>query len=178
MKASKFIVLVGGLLGIISFFLPMVAVSQRDASGTKASVTVSAFQIIKGLEVAKVAVDEADGSHSDVMVHADAQEAKKGLDSIKGIVMAIFAPALLLVLIGGLGVMRKKFGRVAGTFSLLFGLVGLGIAMLLRSAAAETATEGGSGGIALTILLLTGVAGIAGGILALAKPERASAAVA
>lgn len=178
MKASKFIVLVGGLLGIISFFLPMVAVSQRNAGGDQASVTVSAFQIVKGIEVAKVAVDKADGSHEDVMVHAEAQEAKKGLDSIKGIVMAIFAPALLLVLIGGLGVMRKKFGRVAGTFSLLFGLVGLGIAMLLRSAAADAASDGGSGGIALTILLLTGVAGIAGGILALAKPERASAAVA
>ncbi len=178
MKASKFIVLVGGILGIISFFLPMMSVTQSDSGGEKATVQVSAFQIVKGLEAVKVAVDHADKSHEDVTVHADTAEVKKDLDSIKGIVMAIFAPALLLVLMGGLGVMRKKFGRVAGTFSLLFGLVGLGIAMLLRSAAAETAADGGSGGIALTILLLTGVAGVVGGVLALAKPERASAAAA
>ena len=30
--------------------------------------------------------------------------------------------------------MRKKFGRVAGTFSLLFGLIGLGIGALLKQA--------------------------------------------
>jgi hypothetical protein len=177
MKASKFIVLIGGILGIISFFLPMMSVTQKSGD-TSATANVSAFQIVKGIDQLKVAVDDA-GSRSDVTVHAsDVREAKKDLDSIKGIVMAIFAPALLLALIGGLGLARKKFGRLAGTFSLLFGLVGLGIAMLLRSAAAETSADGGSGGIALTILLLTGVAGAVGGLLALVKPERASAAVA
>ena len=72
------------------------------------------------------------------------------------------------VLIGGLGVMRKQFGRVAGTFSLLFGLIGLGIGALLKGAA-----EGDSG-IGLTLLLVTGVAGVVGGLIALVKPERLS----
>ena len=62
--------------------------------------------------------------------------------------------------------MRKKFGRVAGTFSLLFGLIGLGIGALLKGAA-----EGDSG-IGLTLLLVTGVAGVVGGLIALVKPER------
>ncbi len=69
-------------------------------------------------------------------------------------------------LIGGMGVARKKFGRVAGTFSLLLGFVGLGIAALLKSAAE------GDAGIGLTMLIVTGLAGIVGGVLALAKPER------
>ena len=34
MKASKFIVLVGGILGILAFFLPMVTVHRQDFSGS------------------------------------------------------------------------------------------------------------------------------------------------
>lgn len=141
MKASKFIVLAGGVVGILAFFLPMVSVQRADFTGT-----VSAFQIMKGLDAAA------------------------GVDELKGITMAFFAPAILLAVIGGIGVARKKFGRVAGAFSLIFGLIGLGIGSLLTSAA-----EGDSG-IGLTLLLVTGVMGAVGGIAALVKPERAEAA--
>jgi hypothetical protein len=169
MKASKFIVLVGGILGILAFFLPMVSVERQGKQ-----VSVSAFQVVKGLDAVGGALD-----NEDVRVKAAAygetsslRSAKKDVDGMKGIVMAIFAPALLLALIGGMGVARKKFGRVAGTFSLLFGLLGLGIGAILKSAA-----EGDSG-VGLTVLLLTGVVGVAGGILALAKPERGETATA
>jgi hypothetical protein len=159
MKASKFIVLVGGILGILAFFLPLVSVERQ---GAKASV--SAYQIIKGLDQVEVAVDEgaAQGAYS----VETGTEAKKDLGAIKGIVMAVFAPALILALIGAAGVARKRFGRVAGTFSLLLGLVGLGIGAILKSAAE------GDGGIGLTLLLLTGIAGVVGGIATLVKPER------
>lgn len=159
MKASKFIVLAGGILGILAFFLPLVSVERQ---GAKASV--SAFQVIKGLDQVEVAVDEgaARGAYN---VETSAS-AKKDIGAMKGIVMAIFAPALLLSLLGAAGVARKRFGRVAGTFSLLAGLIGLGIAAILKSAAE------GDGGIGLTLLLVTGVAGVVGGLIALVKPER------
>jgi len=48
----------------------------------------------------------------------------------------------------------------------LFGLLGLGIAMILKSAAE------GDAGIGMTLLLLTGVSGVVGGIAGLVKPER------
>src|SRR5262249_6617813 len=112
----------------------------------------------------EVAVDQG-ARHAAVSVETTA-EAKEGIGAMKGIVMAIFAPALLLAVIGAAGVKRKRFGRVAGTFSLLFGLLGLGIASILKSAA-----EGDSG-IGMTLLLLTGVAGVVGGLAALIKPER------
>jgi hypothetical protein len=161
MKASKFIVLVGGILGILAFFLPMVTVQQQDFSGS-----VSAFQIIKGLDAVSVAAGSTEASVALASAGTSSQSAKDALDGMKAIVMAIFVPALMLVLIGGLGVYRKKFGRVAGTFSLLFGLLGLGIGAMLKSAA-----EGDSG-IGLTLLLVTGVAGIVGGLITLVKPER------
>jgi len=163
MKASKFVVLVGGILGILAFFLPMVSVTRQGHTAT-----VSAFQVVKGLDAvsSELDKDEVKMKAASYGESGSLRSAKDGVDGIKGIVMAIFAPALLLALIGGAGVARKKFGRVAGTFSLLFGLVGLGIGAILKSAA-----EGDSG-IGLTILLLTGLAGIVGGIMALVKPER------
>lgn len=160
MKASKFIVLVGGILGILSFFLPLVSVQRHGATAS-----VSAFQVMKGLDQVEVAVDEA-GARRAIDVETSAG-AKKDIGAMKGIVMAIFAPALLLALIGGIGVARKRFGRGAGTLSLLLGLVGLGIAAILKSAAE------GDGGIGLTLLLVTGAAGVVGGIAALVRPERA-----
>ena len=162
MKASKLVVLVGGILGILAFFLPLVTVARTNVHGT-----VSAFQLMKGLDTASGEVDKAEVQAASMEDRAAVQTAKDGLGALKGIVMAIFAPAILLALIGGLGVVRRKFGRVAGTFSLLLGLIGLGIAALLKSAAE------GDAGIGMTFLLLTGVAGVVGGIMALAKPERA-----
>ena len=159
MKASKFIVLVGGILGILAFFLPLVSVERQ---GHQASV--SAYQIIKGLDQVEVAVDE--GARQAAYSVETSASAKKDIGAMKGIVMAIFAPALLLALMGAAGVARKRFGRVAGTFSLLAGLVGLGIGALLKSAAE------GDGGIGLTLLIVTGVAGVVGGIATLIKPER------
>jgi hypothetical protein len=159
MKATKFIILVGGLLGILAFFLPLVSVQRGGASAS-----VSAYQVVKGLDSVQVAVEDAGKQHAiDV---ATTESAKSDLGALKGIVMAIFAPALLLALIGGIGVKRKRFGRVAGTFSLLAGIAGLGIAAILKGAAE------GDGGIGLTVLLLTGAAGVVGGIMALVKPER------
>jgi hypothetical protein len=159
MKATKFIVLVGGILGILSFFLPLVSVHRESYTGK-----VSAFQIMKGLDSVSVAVDTASvKTVEDVEVRA---EAKKDVGAMKGIVMAIFAPALLLALIGGLGVARKRFGRGAAAFALIFGLIGLGIGAILKSAAE------GDAGVGMTLLLLTGVAGVVGGLMGLVKPER------
>jgi len=176
MKASKFIVLLGGILGILAFFLPLVSVT-RGAGAEQATGTVSAFQIVKGIDEIKVHVDQAStNTHGDVAVSADQlremkENTKGGLDQIKGIVMAIFAPALLLALLGGAGILRGKFQRLSGVFAFLRGAVGLGIGALLKGAA-----EGDSG-IGMTLLLVTGVLGLAGGLLALVKPERGDSTV-
>jgi hypothetical protein len=160
MKATKFIVLVGGILGILAFFLPMVTIHRADFNGS-----ASAFQLIKGLNAASDAVN-SDEVRAAAISSVDVAKANEGLDAMKGIVAAIFVPAILLAIMGGFGVKRKKFGRVAGGFSLLFGLIGLGIATILRSAA------GSDAGIGLTLLLLTGVAGTLGGLITLVKPDR------
>ena len=137
MKASKLIVLVGGVLGLIAFFLPLVSINRPDFHGT-----ASAFQVVKGIDAG----------------------------AVRTFIYAVFAPALVFALVGGLALRKGSFGRGAGTLALIFGLLGLAVTALLKSAAE------GDAGIGLTLLLVGCVAGTVGGILGIAKPERALAA--
>ena len=160
MKANKFIVFLGGILGIVAFFLPLITITSH---GEK--VKPSAMQIFKGVDAIHHEMDSNQELRA-AMSSEGMSAAKDGANAVKGIVIAVFLPALLLALIGGLGVARRKFGRVAGTFSLIFGLIGLAIAGLLVAAA-----EGDSGA-GIMLLVVTGVAGFLGGLLTLIKPDR------
>ncbi len=185
MGGSKFLVLVGGIVGIVSFFLPLIAVKDSGVEGA-----VSAFQIVKGLDKASEVVTGAAGELAKTAEEAGAAELQKAtaeandaFGKIKTVVMAIYAPALLLLIIGAIAVMKKQFGRVGGTFAFLFGLIGLGIWAILNAAANEVAADiakgGGAGesvkGIAMHLLMVTGALGLVGGLMALIKPERKAA---
>lgn len=163
-KAAKFIVLGAGILGLIGFFLPMISVQKSGIEGK-----LSAFQIVKGIDSAQDVVGEAGAAAGTVEEKAAVSEANEALGAVKGIVLALFVPALLLALFGGIGTAKKKFGRGFGVTSLLLGLVGLAIWALLSSAAE------GSAGIGLHMLLFTGLGGIIGGLVATVKPDRGMA---
>jgi hypothetical protein len=161
-KANKFIVLAAGVLGLIGFFLPLVSVAQSGVKGT-----LSAFQIVKGIDSAQDVVSTEGAAIAETAEgKAAVGEANDALGAVKGIVLALFVPALFLTLFGGIGAAKKRFGRGLGIGSLLFGIVGLGIWALLNSAAE------GSAGIGLHMLLLTGLGGAVGGLMATIKPER------
>ena len=162
-KAAKFIVLGAGVLGIIGFFLPLISVQKSGIEGK-----LSAFQIVKGIDSAQdvVGKEAAAAAAGSVQEKQAVEDANKALGAIKAIVLALFAPALLLALFGGIGAAKKRFGRGFGITSLLVGLLGLGIWALLSSAAE------GSAGVGLHMLLLTGLGGIIGGLVATVKPDR------
>ncbi len=137
--------------------------------GGLVTASISAFQIIKGLDEVTVHFDDKDLKVAVADVISSAAETNEGLASMKWIVMAVLAPALLLVLIGGLAVKNQRFGRGVGILVLRIGLVVLGLGSIMFSAA------GKDGGIALTLLLVTGISGVVGGLLALVMPEPAAA---
>ncbi|HEY4182613.1 MAG TPA: hypothetical protein VGM90_37530 [Kofleriaceae bacterium] len=161
MKATKFIVLAGGILGILAFFLPMANVHRGDYSAT-----VSAFQLVKGIDTLAVQAGHDMKVAVDTASIEGAAQARSALDGMKGIVLGLFIPGFLLAALGALAFMRGKFERVAATFSFVAGLVALGLGVLLRGASE------GDGGIALTLLVVTGLAGAIGGIIGLVKPDR------
>jgi len=160
-KATKYIVLLAGVVGLIAFFLPLVAVHKSGIEGK-----LSAYRIVKGIDSAQQVVSDAGSGDP-----ASVAEANRALGAVKGVVVALFVPALLLALFGGVGAARRRFGRGLGIPSMIFGLIGVGIWALLNAAA----SEGGGGsvaGIGMHLLLLTGAGGFLGGLIATIKPDR------
>ncbi len=172
-KAAKFMVLVGGLMGLIAFFLPLFSV---DVAGK--SFSVSAFQAVRGVEAVKANLEKQAGEK--VKTDAQAQKSIDDLDEVltkvKSYLFIMYAPAALLVLLGIFGVVKQKFGRGFGVLALLFGLITFGFWALLFVAAGEAKKEEAQAafglGMGVHLLLGTGILGFLGGITNTIKPDR------
>jgi hypothetical protein len=164
MKASKLLVLVAGILGVVSFFLPLVSVHREDTIAT-----LTAFQIVKSGDTVAVGIKQGN-EKSIVHVDATTPDAHEDIDlkTVKQIVMIVFAPTVLLFIVGAFALMRGRFGRLAGLFSLLLGLVPLGAGLLMNAGA------NGDGGSGILALIAAGGVGALGGLLALISPDRGS----
>jgi uncharacterized membrane protein YkgB len=93
---------------------------------------------------------------------------------VKAFVYGIYAPALLIVLLGVIGVLKKKFGRGSGVLAVLFALVTLAVWGFLFMLAGEV-NKGGNTKLALGLgthlLLGTGILALVGGITNTFKPD-------
>lgn len=177
MKAIKFVILGAGIIGLISFFLPYFNLKVGDET-----ISPSAMQVMQGLEAAKQGAGELKSDLEAKAAELDPTgEASQGLgqaqeviDLVKGIIIVMFLPALVLLIVGGVGAARKKLERVGGIIALLVGILGLatnGIAMAGLSDA-EVQKEGMSPGIALYLMLVVCTIGFICGLLTVIKPDR------
>lgn len=184
MKFTKFIVLGAGVIGVISFFMPLMAVE-----GVKD--TVSAMQIVKGLDTLKDAAEKGKDMADSVDTSGmgdDAAEAKKGIKAGADtaskaataatiIVLLPFIICALFILFGVLGL--KRFGRGLGIGTFLLAIVAGMVWMLLKAAADKVAEMGGvdsATGSGMTMLMLAVGLALVGGLLAIIKPEKKAAA--
>ena len=173
MKAIKFVILAAGVLGLVSFFLPLLNVDKDDVH-----VSISSYDVVTGLELA----EEFKGKvQSDIEALDETGESKvffteldEALDAIKIFLAVLFAWPVLLLLIGGIGAVRGKLERVGGVLALIVGLLGTLICMLILAAwgSQEVKASGGSSGIAVYTMLLANVTGFICGLLTLIKPDR------
>jgi hypothetical protein len=172
-RAAKFMVLAGGLMGLVAFFLPLLSV---DVAGK--TLTVTAFQAVRGAEAVKQNWESEIGAKVE-----STPEIKQALDrfdelltKVKPYLYIMYAPAALLVLLGLIGVMKQKFGRGFGVLSLLLGLVAFGFWALLYFAAGEAKKEQAEVvfgvGLGVHLLLGTGILGFVGGAVNTFKPDR------
>jgi len=168
-KATKYIVLAAGLIGLVAFFMPLIAVEKSGVEGK-----LSAYRIVKGIDSAQDVVKESGAAAGSVQDKQAVEEANAALGDVKGIVLAIFGPALLLAVFGGIGAARKRFGRGLAIPSFLIGLIGLGIWALLNSAASAAGGGESVAGIGMHMLMLTGLGGTIGGLFGMVKPDRSS----
>ena len=174
MKAIKFVILGFGLLGVISFFLPYAKIGGES---------ISAMDAMKGADALGKAADAATDSvvDSDALNEDQKSEAKKNLsevgevlDTIKGIIIIMFAPAFLMALIGGIGAARGKLERLGGAGVMILGFIGLAINGIFLAAwgSAEVKEAGGDAAIAQYLLTMTCAAGFVLGLLTQIKPDR------
>jgi hypothetical protein len=160
MKATKFIVLLAGVTGVVAFFLPLIAVS-----GAGSSVTISGFQSVQGISSVPGA-SSADKAAQDALSKEDLTVINKALDDSRLVILAVFAPALLCALIGLIGVAKGSFGRGLGILASVLGAIGFAIWAILNSKAGDVK------GIGMWLLLASAAGATLGGLLALIKPDR------
>jgi hypothetical protein len=173
MKAIKFVILVAGVIGLVAFFLPYFNLKLDEST-----IHPTGLEVMTGLEIAKKGAEEIQKNVDDKAENSE--NAKKTLgsvqdaiDIIKAIIVVMFAPALLLAAIGGVGAGRGRLGRLGGAGAMVVSLIGLGtngIAMMLLSDS-KVQSNGMSPGIALYLMVFISSIGFICGLLTVIKPD-------
>ena len=164
MKAAKLLVLLGGILGIIAFFTPLVTGERAGKS-----ISLSAFQVFTGATALKQEVDSQKQVGN--LSEQDKHDFSETLAEIKSVVLGCFVPSLVLALVGLVAVIRGKLERLGGLMAGVLGILTLGIWGLLSAGFGETGGEIDKG-IAMWLLLAAGLLGTIGGLAALFSPDR------
>jgi hypothetical protein len=168
-KLTKFVILGGAVIALLSFFLPLVTAEnkQLDIHGS-----VSAFQMVKGLSSMEDVVSGAGQSARSEEAKAWVRQTNEAFKSVKGVIALVYAPAALLFLVGLIGTIRGKLGRLGGVGALLFGGVAALFGGVMLSAAGSSDASGAQAGLAIYAMLAGGVLGLVGGLVTIVKPDR------
>src|SRR5688500_13457591 len=108
MKATKFIVLAGAVLGLIALFLPVSSTKTDAWEGS-----YSGFDLLKGEKASDIISfknEQLDQELRDVEVgdSSASQMLQKTMDDAKTGVIIIWAPIVVLLILAGIGVATKK----------------------------------------------------------------------
>ena len=175
MKASKYLVLLGGIIGVVAFFLPAITVKNDDVT-----VKISSYRIVRGVDDAAQVVDKKSAAAAAQESAAHPDDARAIIDtanasfkSIRTPILIIFAPAVLLLVFGGIATARGRFGRFGGFSAFVVGGLCAAVWMLAHHVNQTTMSNDPAPlGIGVHLLLASGAAGILGGLLAMISPDR------
>ncbi len=168
-RTWRYLVLVAGLLGIGGFFAPFF--EYRAPDGTLEGA--SAFEIARGQpdvsslmtraqELGMVTAEEA--SRATRMI-------EQGVYAYRGAMVACFAPAAILALLGLVAFGRRRLSRIDGVLAIVAGTAALLVYVMVFSAPAPEKTTGLLG-LGVYLLAIGGALGLVGGFGALILPER------
>ena len=194
MKAWKFIVLAGGIIGLLGFFLPFMRVKVGGGSG---DVGLSGFAMVRGLPEARELLADEIAKMPEEQVKKAAAEFEDTAKKAGGLIMLFYIPTALVLLIGAINAARGKMGRLAGFLALLTGGAAILVWVLFQQvmsadvAAQVHATTGDptgkavaeaivdnvsvTMGLGLHLILVSGLLGAVAGLGCLVKPDRAEA---
>jgi len=173
MRQWKIFVLLAGVAGVIGFFTPLVEYHSADG---KITGDASAFEIARGADNLGDIFRQADqraGSHDGGRRLAKAWS--DSLSASRGVVIAVFAPAGLLVLLGIGMLLRDRMGRRAGLFAIVFGAACCAVFALFWQADQGARDAGTVLGLGVYLLLGAGFGGVIAGLGAIVSPDRGAA---
>jgi hypothetical protein len=188
MKAWKHILLLIGALGVSGVFAPMLEVKHRDVA-----IELSASELSFGfkdkharLETGNARLDRElarrglDRSQLEKYIPASVRSAQQDIrlvaEASRWAALA-YAPAALLLLLGLVGILRRRFGRVLGALAVLCSLASIGawLGLHLGIPIALEQSDLKHTQVALRfgahLLLLAGIVGVLAGLGALIKPD-------
>jgi len=166
----KYVVLLGGILGVAGFFAPFMEYRAPDGSLSGAS----AYEIVRGeVDVASL-MNKAETLG--MVTHAQAVEAtqvlEKGIQAYRYVMIAVFVPAALTFLIGLGSFARKQMGRLAGLFCIVLGGAAVGVWIFFFRSDPPAQQIIGRLGLGLYALAACGLLGAVGGLGSLVFPDR------
>lgn len=170
MSIWKYVVLLGGILGIAGFFAPFMEYKAPDGTLTGAS----AYEIARGqVDVSPLMKKAQDLG---LVTPAEAQRATKmleqGVFAYRGAMIIVFIPAALIFLIGLFSFARKKMGRLAGFICILMGIGAIGVWIFFFRADPPPEKTVGQLGLGIYALFVCGLLGVLGGLGSLVFPDR------
>lgn len=175
MKAWKFMLLAGGLVGLIGFFLPFFKWTHGDSG-----VSISAFNALKGVGDAREILSEEIAKMPEPQVQKAIADFNDIVKKAGSFVLIFYIPTALMFLVGLVNTIRRKMGRLAGLLGFISGVAAILCWVLWQQAlSSDEAKQVGDATSAaatmatgLHLILISGVIGAIGGLGALVKPDR------
>lgn len=165
----KYLVLLAGLAGIAGFFLPFVTVHTSDARFGRHP---SAFSLVRRLETLDAMTQGLTAlGIAPPQARQSAEQAHAALETARTAASVIYAPAVLLALLGIVCGKRRKMGRVAGFLALILGAASASVWTVFHYVAASDPHHGATLALGAHLLLACGIAGAVAGLGALIAPD-------
>ena len=163
MKAAKWIVLGGGVLAVIGFFLPFITVSDHTGSES-----ISAYQMVFAGQDQQMQI-LAGGTTPD--------ELTAELREVAPIMVGFWTPAILLSIIATIAIIRGRMTNLTAVFGMLAGIANIFAWYVLYEGMNEVNKEDPSIKIVLGLgthaLLAGGLLGFIGSAAVTFRPETA-----
>jgi len=163
---GRLLVLAAFALGVVAFVVPFISVDMAAEMGGPAGeppVSFSVMQIFQGAEELQAAVPDIP------MSDAERVELDRMLGELRMVLLVPFVPSVIFLLIALLGL--RRFGRAHGVVALVAGVLAVGMWLLLTSVAGSPESPNVAAALGITLLLLGGLIGAAGGVAGIARPQ-------
>jgi len=175
MKPWKHLLLAAGLAGVIGMFLPLIEIKHGPIV-----MGLTAGQLSFGMDKTHSLLERQLPSFAEKRlpggVRSARDDARLVAEASRGAALA-FVPAAVMAVLGMIGLLRQRFGRVLGGAALLLGISSLagwlGLRYVIGYALEEVALKRTTVALQLGahMLLVIAALGVLGGIGALFRPE-------